>query len=111
MRAGLRLPPMHLVQLFLPLHDNEGVPFERPLFDTVRSELTELFGGVTAFLRSPALGAWEDDGGQVQRDQVVLVEVMAAQLDHGWWAAYRRQLQQRFRQDEVLVRAMAVERL
>ena len=102
---------MHLVQLFLPLHDNAGVAFERTLFDTVRTELTDQFGGVTAFLRSPAMGAWEDEGGQVQRDRVVLFEVMAAQLDHGWWAAYRRQLQQRFRQDEVLVRAMGVERL
>ena len=77
----------------------------------MRTELTDLFGGVTAFLRSPAVGAWEDDGGEVQRDQVVLFEVMAAQLDHGWWTNYRKQLQQRFRQDEVLVRAMAVERL
>ena len=102
---------MHLVQLFLPLHDNAGVPFERAQFDSVRTELTELFGGVTAFVRAPALGAWEDGGGQVQRDEVVLFEVMAAQVDHGWWARYRSQLQQRFRQDEVLVRAMAVERL
>lgn len=102
---------MHLVQLFLPLYDNAGVAFERSAFDTVRTELTDIFGGVTAFVRSPALGAWEDDDGQVQRDEVVLLEVMAAQVDHGWWARYRTQLQQRFRQDEVLVRAMAVERL
>jgi len=102
---------MHLVQLFLPLQDNAGVAFERSLFDAVRGELTDRFGGVTAFVRSPALGAWEDDGGQVQRDQVVLFEVMAPHVDHGWWAGYREQLQQRFRQDEVLVRAMGVERL
>ena len=102
---------MHLVQLFLPLHDNAGVAFERSLFDTVRTELTDSFGGVTAFVRSPASGAWEDEGGQVQRDQVVLFEVMAERIDHGWWARYRLQLQRRFRQDEVLVRAMAVERL
>lgn len=47
----------------------------------------------------------------MQRDEVVLVEVMADHVDHGWWAAYREDLQRRFRQDEVLVRAMAVERL
>ena len=102
---------MHLVQLFLPLHDNEGAAFAKSLFDQVRAELTDVFGGVTAFVRSPALGNWEDDGGQVQRDEVVLLEVMAAQLDHGWWAGYRVQLEQRFAQDEVLVRALRMERL
>lgn len=102
---------MHLVQLFLPLYDNDGAAFPRSLFDAVRSELTEVFGGVTAFVRSPALGAWEDGDGQVQRDEVVLLEVMAPNVDHGWWAGYRQDLERRFQQDEVLIRASAVERL
>ena len=102
---------MHLIQLFLPLYDNDGQAFAKPLFDTVRGELTERFGGVTAFVRSPAVGAWEDDSGDVQRDDVVLFEVMADHVDHGWWAAYRAQLEQRFQQDEVLVRAVRTERL
>ncbi|MBO9715962.1 MAG: hypothetical protein J7507_03940 [Pseudoxanthomonas sp.] len=102
---------MHLVQIFLPLRDNDGNAFAKARFDAVRSELTERFGGVTAFIRSPAIGAWQDEAGAVQRDEVVLVEVMAEQLDHRWWATYRQDLQQRFQQDEVLVRASAIERL
>jgi hypothetical protein len=102
---------MHLVQLFLPLYDNDGQAFPRSCYDTLRAELTERFGGVTAFLRSPAAGAWEDGHGTVRRDQIVLFEVMAGHVDHGWWAAYREDLQRRFRQDEVLVRATRVERL
>ena len=31
--------------------------------------------------------------------------------DHAWWAAYRTELEARFRQDEILIRASAVERL
>lgn len=102
---------MHLVELFLPLRDNEGGAFPKALFDNVRAELAELFGGVTAFTRGPATGLWEDDEGDVQRDEVVLFEVMADQLDHAWWRNYRQTLEARFRQDEVLVRATAVERL
>lgn len=101
----------HLVQLFLPLRDNAGDALPQPLYHRVRAELTERFGGVTAFIRSPAVGAWEDDRGAVQRDDVVLFEVMADNVDHGWWAAYREDLQRRFQQDEVLIRASAVERL
>jgi hypothetical protein len=102
---------MHLIQLLLPVCDNSGQPLPKALFDTVRTELTDRFGGVTAFVRSPAVGAWEDDRGAVQRDEVLLFEVMADALDRAWWAAYRDTLQARFRQDEVLVRASAVERL
>lgn len=47
----------------------------------------------------------------LQRDDVVLFEVMADHVDHGWWAAYRAQLEHRFQQDEVLVRAVRTERL
>ena len=102
---------MHLIQLFLPLHDNDGQPFPRALFDAARAELAEAFGGVTAYTRAPATGLWEDDAGLVQRDDVLLFEVMADALDRAWWDAYRQTLEHRFRQDEVLVRATAVERL
>lgn len=102
---------MHLVELFLPLHDDAGARFPRDCYDAVRTELTDMFGGVTAFTRTPATGLWEDGSGDVQRDEMVLFEVMVGRLDHAWWRRYRETLAQRFRQDEVLVRATAVERL
>ena len=68
---------MHVVEILLPLRDNEGNPFPRASLDRVRHELTERFGGVTAHLRAPAAGAWKDDEGDVARDDVVIVEVMA----------------------------------
>jgi hypothetical protein len=102
---------MHLVQLLLPLRDNEGNPFPREMLDGVRNQLTERFGGVTAHLRAPAAGAWKNDEGDVDRDDVVIVEVVADDLDRAWWAAYRKTLESRFRQDEILIRATAIERL
>jgi hypothetical protein len=42
---------------------------------------------------------------------VVVVEVMTDHLDRAWWDAYRRELEARFRQDELVVRAMQIERL
>lgn len=102
---------MHLVELFLSLQDKAGTTFPKALYDTVRSELTERFGGVTAFSRAPATGLWDDGDGGVQRDEVVLFEVMVDHIDHAWWRNYRQSLEARFRQDEVLVRATTVERL
>jgi hypothetical protein len=102
---------MHIVELLLPLRDNEGNEFPRATLDAVRHELTERFGGVTAHLRAPAAGAWKDDDGDVDHDDVVIVEVMAKELDRAWWADYRRALEERFRQDEIVIRATEIERL
>lgn len=102
---------MHVIEILLPLRDNEGNPFPRASLDRVRHELTERFGGVMAHLRAPAAGAWKDDEGEVERDDVVIVEVMADELDRAWWSGYRRELESRFEQDEILIRATACERL
>lgn len=100
---------MYLIQFLLPLRDNEGVAFGQAAFDRVTAELTEHFGGLTTYLRAPAEGAWCEPGGALDRDQVVIFEVMAERVERDWWAAYRTGLEQRFRQQQVLVRASAVE--
>ncbi len=100
---------MKLIQLFLPVYDRQGQAFPKSLFDEVRGELTERFGGVTAFLRSPAVGAWQDPGGEVCRDDVYLYEVLADALDRGWWQAYRARLERQFSQDVILVRVSDTE--
>lgn len=102
---------MYLVEVLLPVYDNDGEPFQRAMFDEVRRELADRFGGVTAFVRAPAEGLWKQGGGSVVRDDIVLFEVMTGQLDHEWWAEYRMMLRTRFEQDELVVRASVVQRL
>lgn len=103
---------MFLVQILLPLYDNDGRALARDRYDAVFRTLTERFGGVTAFTRAPAEGAWkEPGGGPINRDRVVVFEVMVERLDHDWWGAYRRQLEAEFRQEKIVIRAMAVEEL
>jgi hypothetical protein len=103
---------VHLVQLLLPLRDNRGEPFASDLFAAVARELTARHGGVTAYSRAPAEGLWsEGERGGVARDDVVVYEVMVERLDAAAWGEYRRELQQRFAQEELVVRALLIERL
>jgi hypothetical protein len=103
---------MHLVQILLPLRDNEGNPFPRADFGRVRAELLERFGGVTAHMQAPAQGVWKDEEeGTVERDEIVVIEVMAESLERAWWKGYCEELRRRFRQEELVVRAMEMERL
>lgn len=119
---------MHIVQLLLPLADNEHHRFPSELYARVGRELTARFGGVTAYTRSPAEGVWAPDAADAgqgrdagqgvssadrpaSRDDVVIFEVMADDLQRDWWADYRRELEVTFRQRELVVRAYEAERL
>jgi hypothetical protein len=102
---------MHVVQFLLPLRDNEQRPFVRADFDKVRSELIERFGGVTAFLQSPASGAWKEEEGETMRDEMVLFEVMVEPLDRAWWSGYLAELERRFRRERIVMRALGAETL
>jgi len=97
---------MFLVQILLPLYDNEGHAFEPSDYVQLRSELADRFGGVTAYTRAPARGVWKDDTGETTRDDIVIFEVMTEELDRSWWSGFRRNLERRFRQDTVIVRAL-----
>lgn len=102
---------MHLVQIFLPLTDNEGNSFPREIFAQVREELVERFGGLTAYSRAPADGVWKADDERTSRDKIIIYEVMAPALDRGWWSEFRQRLEGTFRQDTVLIRANAIDLL
>lgn len=101
---------MNLVEILLPLYDNEGRRFGSGEFDRVSEELAARFGGVTSFRRSPAEGVWRE-GGEESRDRVVIFQVMADGLDRAWWREYREELERRFRQDKIVVRATEFEEL
>jgi len=101
----------HLVQLLLPLYDNAGRAFPAEHYTAIRDELTERFGGLTAYSRSPAQGLWQEPEGPPKRDDIVVYEVMTDTLDRAWWRDYRRTLERRFAQDELVIRSQTVERL
>jgi hypothetical protein len=102
---------MHLIEILLPLRGNDGKPFPPAHFNAVREELAAHFGGLTAFTRSPAEGLWETEDGERKRDEVVIFEVMTDWIDRSWWRGYRATLEERFAQEEILVRAREVDKL
>jgi hypothetical protein len=101
---------MYLIQILLPVQDNEGTAFGPELYREVREELSSRFGGLTAFTRAPAEGHWEEEG-KTTRDDIVVFEVMADDLTTGWWQTYRHRLERMFRQDVIVIRAHAIQLL
>ena len=100
----------YLIQLLLPVSDNKGQPYPQKVLREISASLTEGFGGVTAFSRSPAKGTWINDDHE-ERDDVIVIEVMAETLDREWWLAFRQRLEITMGQSEIVVRSQAIERL
>ena len=103
---------MFLIQILLPLRDNQGKPIARRHFTGFSTRLTGKFGGVTVYSRAPATGLWKKNSpGKVERDDIVIFEVMSAKLARQWWSRERRHLESLFRQHEVIVRAFRISAL
>jgi hypothetical protein len=98
---------MYLIQILLPLFDNDGAHFDAALYTQVRNELSDRFGGLTAYSRAPAEGRWHDQG-ITTHDDIIVMEVMTDGVDTEWWRAYRKSLETRFKQTVIVVRAQMV---
>lgn len=100
-----------LIQILLPRFDEAGKAFEHTSFEKVKQELAQRFGGVTAFVRASAQGLWKTESGELISDEVAVFEVMVEEIDAGWWSSYRRRLELRFSQDEIVIRSNPIRRL
>jgi hypothetical protein len=100
-----------LIQILLPVVGDKGLAAgDSRLADTAR-ELGDVFGGLTAYVRSPARGLWTAPTGRTDEDDVVMVEVVTERFDRTWWKEYSTMLANRFSQDAIHVRALPVELL
>ena len=101
---------MFLIDILLPLQDERGEPFPAEFYDRLAQRLTERFGGVTSFARSPGEGRWKNHGA-TKHDEIVVIEVMTEEVDREWWSQLRRDLLREFQQEDIVVRSQAIERL
>jgi hypothetical protein len=107
--ARLALTMKALVQILLPLYDKDGERFSLHVLEEIERDLTSQFGGVTSFSRSPARGRWVDERGGVERDEVIVCEVMVPAVDREWWLRYKDVLARRLGQSELVVRSLPLE--
>jgi hypothetical protein len=109
--GSLPVRPMHLIQILLPLYKKGGGRVSRALLRSTAKQLAKEFGGVTAYTGAPAQGFWRRSGTKLDRDDIVVYEVMAPTVDPVFWKARRRALERDFMQDEIMVRAARTMRL
>ena len=94
---------MFLVELFVPMNVR-GADIEELV-----EALAVRFGGATAHVRSPADGLWHDRS--LEKEPIGIIEVMTADFDRDWWRTLREDLEERFNQTEILIRATPCEKI
>jgi hypothetical protein len=109
--SGSAATVQHLVQILVPRVPDPHRSASGALIRELMAELTQRFGGATAFARSPAVGLWRDDDDRTERDDIVVLEIMVERLEREWWRSLRARLESRLGQDEVVIRASPIERL
>jgi hypothetical protein len=97
---------MNVIQVFLPLDTGRGEPIPPETIEGLVAGLGDRFGGATAYTREPAEGLWKR-ATIIERDRIIVVEVMVDQVDDQWWSAYRERLEREFTQERVLIRVTA----
>lgn len=100
---------MQLIQILLPVYNQDNELFPNNYFTNIREELTEKFGGITTYSRAPATGLWKENEDKTVKDAIIVYEVMAESLDRDWWQKYKLQLEKLFRQDEIIVRTWEIQ--
>ena len=103
-------PRSYLVQILLPKETGDGQPISQQWFEALLKELTEKFGGATSFVRAPGQGLWES-GGDDEKDNIAVIEVMAEGLDQPSGGPCARRLGAELSQEEIVIRAQEISRL
>jgi streptogramin lyase len=80
------------------------------MFASIRDLLAQRFGGITFHRSAPAEGLWLSDDG-VEKDAIVTAEVMVDAIDREWWTSFRVDLERRFDQEEIVIRALPITRI
>jgi hypothetical protein len=102
---------MNLVQILLPVYGNDGRALLHDTYDAIRDELVARFGGLTAFTQSPAEGLWNPGDGTPLHDEIIMIEVMVSAIEHQWWSAFRKRLEERLGQQSIVIRVWPMEQL
>lgn len=98
------------IEIYLPTADNEGVLFEDALYLAAQEELVNRFEGVS--LREALVdGLWRHDG-RVYGDRLKNLFLIVADNDANrkFFKSYKERLKTIFRQLDILMTAVSVER-
>jgi hypothetical protein len=105
----LSIQTKNLFLFYLPLSDNQGIPFPEDDFVRVASELRQRFGGLTRMRPTQEvawLGEWLATATQtLYRDEVIPYQILADATDENeaFFVEFKSTLKTRFHQEDIFM--------
>lgn len=65
--------------------DNNGQRFAGNWYMIISRELNDQFNGVTIYQQAPVTGLWKEEEQKTVKDELIIYEVMADQMDLVYW--------------------------
>lgn len=106
--ADQSMQNLRMIQIYLPLYDPDGKAFPQRYYEKIKEELNEKFGGLTMYTRSPAEGLWKEDQQKTVKDDLLILEVIASELEQDFWRQYKHNLKKIFKQEELLINCASI---
>lgn len=100
-----------LIQIFLPLADNNDRSFPIDWYAAISAELNERFGGVTIYQHAPVTGLWKEEKQHTAKEDLIICEVMVDKVEMVFWKPFRKQLEEQFQQKSILIRSFQIQTL
>jgi inorganic pyrophosphatase len=110
-QAVERNTPTMLIHFPLPLYKQDGKKFPSNYYTTLHQKLVKKFGGLTVYSRSPAEGFWQADDKKVIKEDMLVHEVMASEVDELFWQKLKSSLMKKFEQQDVIITCSRISRI
>ena len=98
---------MREYEIYLPTTNNSGKPVDERIISATKEKLTEVFGGYT-HLKQRNEGVWRM-GGATFHDEITIIRVIDDLKSRFDWQSLKRELEQAFGQQSVLIVVRVVE--
>jgi len=101
-----------LVYIYLPVYYNDKTPVDKSKFVETFNELVEMFGGCSAD-ENTIMGSWKDPiTNNVYDDEIIIYHILCldTEFNRTLLRQYKEKLKNRFRQEEILMYYVSVNR-
>ena len=102
---------MYQIELYLPLYNNDKKAFPTSHYESVKQNLSDKFGGITMYSRTPVIGLWKESQESIVKDDLVIYEIISEKLDESFWQEYKFMLQSLFQQEAIIIKSSKIKLL
>jgi len=103
--------PSLLIQLLLPLQDENGEVFPAARYAKVHKQLIEKFGGLTLYQRNPAEGYWKNGSSKTIKEPMLVHEVLSGAIEEDFWKQLKSSLMKEFRQQDIQITCSRISKI